>query len=242
MPSADRPSDLGFPERRGASPLSATLKRLKREGCSVLVCGVVGDAVRAEMTRRLFGSTEADRWRILGRTSTASLAPSAYFPVDLQSDRRAVVVSHPDAARTRATADGIEAAPVASERQQTRATSSEIAESDALRAALTEAVLKVAGHNHLSPGVLRVGVTSVGAFLDSGVDEVIEFVRTVESPVHAANGIFHVHAPLSHDDDRIAALLPHFDVRIDLRISDPLPPEHRWYLPAVDERTTWMRL
>ncbi|WP_254546614.1 DUF7504 family protein [Halomarina pelagica] len=242
MPAPDEQSDVESFERPEAS-FARTLERLKREGCSVLVCGTVAAEIRAKMTRQLFGSTEMYRRRILGHTGTTALDPDAYLPAEPPSDRHAVVVSRAGPVRASDTSGVVDVARAVSEYHPSGGSGGSLDELDALGTALAGAVDEVADRDHLSPGVLRVGVTSLEPYLDAdGVEEVVRFVRTVAAPVHEDGGMLHVHVPLSHDDARVRALLPYFDARIDLRVHEPLPPECRWYLPAIDEQTTWMRL
>jgi hypothetical protein len=74
-----------------------------------------------------------------------------------------------------------------------------------------------------------------------GEREVVRFLRLLTTAVRGVRGLGHVHCPLADDDDRVTALRPLFDARIELRRREGFGPEQRWHLPEYGA-TEWVRI
>jgi hypothetical protein len=70
---------------------------------------------------------------------------------------------------------------------------------------------------------------------------VVRFLRLLTTAVRGVRGLGHVHCPLADDDDRVTALRPLFDARIELRRREGFGPERRWHLPEYGA-TEWVRI
>jgi hypothetical protein len=148
--------------RRPSARPADRLRRLKREGCNLLLAGAVSDATATRATRRLLGSTELDRKRVLvvpGGTAAGDLLPSG-----VSADDPAVSVVAYDAA-------GPESLPD-------------------LAGRAAEAVRGYAAADGLVGGELRLAVASLGALVDDhDVRDVEAFLRRVTAAVRDARGI-----------------------------------------------------
>src|SRR5699024_2869256 len=64
----------------------ASLDNLKQSGCIVLVTGVVDEIVRAAASRRLFGTPQLPRQRVVIHTNDIALQPASYLPHGIAPD------------------------------------------------------------------------------------------------------------------------------------------------------------
>ncbi|MWG34185.1 DUF7504 family protein [Halomarina oriensis] len=216
-----------------ASTVVETLQRLKRAGSRLLVTGSVSAAVRAQQTRHLLGSPEEDRARILALADDSS--PSAHLPEGppTAADRVAVVEHRGD----------VRSATVArAEPLPPRETAT-----DSMAAFYEDVLAAVAADRRANgapaPATLRVGVVGGGALVDRhGLDRSERMLRSLGDTVVADRGMFHCHVAAASDAAVVDALLPSFDVHVELRHREGLPPEQRWSFPETDERTEWMLL
>jgi hypothetical protein len=212
--------------------LAATLRRLKRSGARLLVTGAAGGAVRARQTRRLLGSTDERRARVLALADESS--PSAFLPDPLDAtDERVAVVEHGDGVRSAAAASAEPLPPRP--------------EADALAAFHAAVIDAIADDRHANgpydPATLRVGVVGAGSLVDRyGLDRTERALRSLGDRVVDRRGMYHCHLAGRPDGPTATRLAPSFDARIDLRHRDGLPPEQRWSFPGSGESTGWTLL
>lgn len=214
------------------------LKRLKIEGCNLLVTGAVSTDVTAQATRTLLGSPDADRKRVVAIAdseggSVTDRLPSGVEPdggdvwiIDQQTHQRSV----PKAARS-------------SDLQLPDATANE----DELKQLREEIIVAIEyfgeASDDLDPAELRLSVPSLGRLAhEHGVTNVSRFIRGVSAMVHGVHGMAHYHLPRPDDDELVDRLSPLFDARIELRKRDGLPTEQRWHVPEYEQNTGWVRL
>ncbi|MFC6837625.1 DUF7504 family protein [Halomarina ordinaria] len=220
--------------------IAAELAELKREGCHLLVTGVVSDAVRARQTRNLFGSPRERRRRILALVSTDLAGAKTYLPGDIDVDDEDVALL--DFSTTVRSTVGTET----SGPSWTTGPASPAAPGDglvALRGALERELVDAVSTTERTPGRIRVGVLTLGVLLDEyGLDRTRGFVTSLGRAVRTAGGMGHCHLPLAPDATETEALVSAFDARIDLRHRDGRPPEQRWHLTESDSTTDWMLL
>lgn len=217
----------------GSSPtIAATLRRLKREGATLLVTGEVGAAVRAQQTRRLLGSPREERARLLALADESAAANYLPAPV-APTDDRVTVVEHDASVRSGAAAS---AEPLPRE-----ATADPLADFHA--ATLAGIAAERDAHGPFAPAELRVGLVGLGTLVDRhGLDRTGRAVRSLGETVTGHRGMYHCHLAGPADAAEATALEPAFDARIDLRHRGGLPPEQRWSFLDSGESTEWMLL
>ncbi|WP_128475747.1 DUF7504 family protein [Halorussus pelagicus] len=212
------------------------LKRLKRDGCNLLVTGAVSEDVTIEATRTLLGAPTAERKRILALADSQSENVRERLPSGVESedpdvwlvDQETCQRSVPKAAESAAThlpADESDRSPLGRLRE--------------------EIILAIdffadAG---LDPSELRLSVSSLGRLThEHGPDRVARFVRSVSAMVRGVHGMAHYHLPTPDDDEMVERLSGLFDARVELRKRDGVPTEQRWHVPEHDQTTEWLRL
>lgn len=217
---------------RTSRNIAGTLDRLKRQGSRLLVTGVVGADVRAAQTRRLLGSPDEQRTRILALADGSS--PSSFLPDSVTpTDDRVHVVEHADTVRSGATASAEPLPPGGLD--------------DPLSTFHTRLLRTIRNEcdavDGFEPAELRVAVVGLGTLVDrDGFDRVARLVRSLGDAVVDHRGMFHCHVAGPASAPELSALSPSFDARIDLRHRDRLPPEQRWSITETGESTEWMLL
>lgn len=217
---------MGGTDYFGGGDLADVLPALKRRGCSLLITGEVSDRVSMVASRRLFGSADRDRRRVVGLTRQAARKPNRWFPADV--DRTAETTTVVELAES---AEGASDADEPAERVRP------------VREDVEAAVDRVVGGDSLDPGQLRVGVYSVSPLVGRfGREPVFALLEAIADVVTEYRGMGHVHLPWDDGARVVEALDPLFDARIELRqvpAAGPTP-EQRWH---VDELTTeWVEL
>ncbi|WP_135827411.1 DUF7504 family protein [Halorussus halobius] len=218
--------------RLGARDLRDRLQTLKQFGCTVLVTGNVSEEVSREMTRKLLGSPEESRTRILALTDQDRGDVPDLLPGDVTASDGDVYVA--DYGGTRA------ASPASVESSDADWRCDDL---DVLRGRLCEtiATAKMASSGFES-GELRVSVFTLSSLLarhDSAAVE--QFVSTVADHVRGVRGMGHFHLPVADDAEVVRRLAPLFDVRIELRETRGAP-EQRWHFSDCDAPTEWVGL
>lgn len=220
------------------SRFGEALRNLKRHGCSLLVTGDVPFETRAAMSRRLFGTPDEQRYRLLAVTNSVGLPVSRYLPsgvVPTGSD--VTVVDFADELRG-ATASG--ATPPTETGPTHRADDAD--RLSTLRTSMSAAVDRLSDRvDTFDTGELRVGVASLcGPFDAEEATRVRRTVDTLVEDVVDRRGMVHCHLLGGTDD--VTALTDAFDVCIELRDRGTGVPEHRWVVPDQSVQTQWVSL
>lgn len=218
---------------RGGSALTETINELKQRGCAILVTGNVREEIIAQECRSLFGSTDQDRYRILGLTDDNRAAPTEYFPIPSISDESSWVLNLGEQTRSVAeTADqfgppNYEAPPTA-----------------VLRWELQNA-LDHYSQNDLAPGMVRLGVNSLSHLIrEDGKESVYRLVQGLNQHVRDLNGMAHYVFSKPTDEDAeatIEELMETCDIHVRLRKRRGVSlPEEKWHAPDDDLETEWI--
>lgn len=220
----------------GSVEFAEVLRRLKREGCNLLVTGEVPVVVSDAATRRLLGAPFEDRRRVLAFTSAGVERVTARLPGGCRpTDRDVTVIEQRDSTRS-----------VATERagEQGFAVTDVGPGLDDLETAILDEIAGFAADTDGPlPAELRLSLDSVRLLVDDhGVDAVATFLDSVTSSVADVRGMAHYHMPIADDAEPVAALTPLFDARIELRQRDGFAPEQRWHLPEYGLTTEWVGL
>jgi hypothetical protein len=202
----------------------STLERLpqfKRRGCNLLVTGAVSESTANRATRRLLGSPDLERRRVLVRTDDAPVADLLPAAVDSRSPTVTVIDSR----------DSQPAAPPA-------------ADTGPL-APLGTAVVDAAdafggGALGCVGGEFRLSVTSLSQLLDDhGVGAVERFLQRVTAAVTRVRGLGHYRYAGPRAELSTLPVDRLFDGVVELR--DRATPEHRLSL-ARTASTDWVEL
>lgn len=225
----------------GVADFQSRLRRLKRDGCNLLV---VGDAPREVFTRAsasMLGDPSVRRWRVFALTDATAESVRERLPADSDAPRplseTTRVVDHAVSARS-ATADaepptdGIPTVSVGGG-----------GGIDELETRLVEVIEEFGERSH-RPAELRVSVDSLLPLLeDHEFGTVYRFLRTVGARVRANDAMAHYVLPEPHDGDRCRRLAGAFDAVIELRTA-PEDADHdaeeRWHLSEADAPTPWI--
>jgi hypothetical protein len=203
-----------------APTLGAVLTELKRTGCTIMLAG--GSRVAREaMSQRLFGSPRADRHRVLV-TPNREYPTEPWLPTGIARDTvETVTLDSPDrSVAATATPDG----------------------SDLGRAhdRLVSAIAK--SPYEFEPGVLRVGVHTADALVDShGREATRSFLASVFETVRDRRGMGHVHLGTDPDADLFGLVKPLTDATVEVRFPDDRQLQQRWYIPEYGY-TNWVSL
>ncbi|UPV74188.1 hypothetical protein M0R89_16815 [Halorussus limi] len=214
------------------------LKRLKHDGCNLLVTGAVSEDVTVKATRTLLGASNAERKRVVALADSRTETVRERLPPGVESDDPNVWLIDQDA-RQRSVPKAVESAAVT------------IPSADAGQSALgrlREEIIAAIDYfsdadGGLEPAELRLSVSSLARMAhEHDPDRVARFVRSVSAMVRGVHGMAHYHLPRPDDDGVVERLSPLFDARIELRKRDGLPTEQRWHVPEHDQTTEWVRL
>lgn len=205
-----------------------TLRRYKRDGCTLLVTGAVDTTATARATRKLLGSPAERRVRLLGLTDPAFDGPAPLLPGGVsRGDDDVTVLDYRDQVRSPAFA-----APLSARGD------------DASLERFSSAVADVASAVEPSPDAdcrLRVGLVSLDPVVDAeGLGPAADMVAAAGTAVSDARGMFHAHLGVPDDDALVDEFAPLFDARIELRRRRGHVPEQRWHLP--EETSPWLEL
>lgn len=240
------------PPDEDLAAFQSRLRRLKREGCNLLV---VGDAPRELFMRAsasMLGDADARRWRVFGRTDATPESVRDRLPA-------ASVAPRPQSETTK-----IVSYPIASQRTtETAGTTGHVPEvtvSDVclpgFRSELLAALEEFSTRSH-RPAAVRLSVDSLAPLLDRYDREVVrQFLRTVTDRVHDWNAMAHYVLPVAYDSDQCQRLVDEFDAVVELRTtservdeqssSDDSPQayraEERWHLPELAATMPWVSL
>lgn len=212
---------------------AAELMQRKRQGCCVLVTGRVSEQTRAAQSRQLFGARDASRHRVLALTDATPTGAGRYLPDDISPAHSSVTVL--DYTETVRDATGTVETPL---QQPDVDGSNEVG--SRLETMLREPVEAAVRNGPSGPGVLRLGVATLGALIAvDGLSPTQAFVKAVRADVVDVHGIVHFHLPGTPDPETLDALYPETDIHIELRESHHVP-EHRWHLLGSELSTDWL--
>lgn len=211
------------------------LASLKRDGCNVLVTGNVREAVSQRISRKLLGSSDKSRTRILGLTDQDPDDATSLLPGDLVSDDDNVHVLN-YACGTR-TADAVPSSADTSRSEWQREDLDQF-QSDICKA-ITTAKDMQRGYDSAE---LRVSLFTLSYLVSQYESEAVEqFVSGVGDHIRGVSGMGHYHLALADDSETVQRFAPLFDVRIELREKRGLP-EQRWHFPEHNAVTSWVGL
>ena len=215
-----------FSDRRPAADAerrstASRLPQFKRRGCNLLVTGAVSETTANRATRRLLGTSDLERRRVLVHTDDTPVAD--LLPAAVDSHSRTVTVIDSRADRPAAPAD---------------------ADSDPLARLGTAAVDAADAFGGGAPGCtggeFRLSVTSLGRLLaDHGVVAVERFLRRLTEAVTRVRGVGHYRYIGPRADLSTLPLDRLFDGFVELR--DGANPEHRVSLLRTTP-TDWVDL
>jgi len=214
------------------------LKRLKHDGCNLLVTGAVSEDVTVQATRTLLGAPNAERKRVLALADSRRANATERLPTGVDSDDSDVWIIDQQACQ-RSVPQAAQSADV-----DFPTAGDDRAALDYLREEVILAIDHFQNANGgLDPSELRLSVSSLGRLgHERDPDTVAEFVRSVSAMVRGVRGMAHYHLARPDDDDVVDRLSPLFDARIELRKRDGMPTEQRWHVPKHERTTDWVRL
>ncbi|WP_276299782.1 DUF7504 family protein [Halorussus lipolyticus] len=240
-------SDGGSRNERGTdSPgedivaFQSRLRRLKREGCNLLVVGDVPRELFTRASESMVGDADARRWRVFGLTDATPESVRDRIPPDDVAPRprseTTKLVSHSvgsqrtaDTAPTAATADTVFTPGTGTNdaRHETTPTPPAVDVSDgdltAFRRELVSAVEEFGARSH-RPAEVRLAIDSLGPLFDHyDLEAIREFLRAVGDRVHARNAMAHYVLPVAYDSDPRRVLADEFDAIVELRTTTERP-------------------
>lgn len=223
---------------RSTHEFQEVLKRLKHDGCNLLVTGAVSEDVTIEATRTLLGAANAERKRIVALADSQAGNVRDRLPSGVASDDPDVWVVDQDTRQRSVPKAAESAAP------RLPADDSDRSTLGGLREEIILAIDFFAdADGGLDPSELRLSVSSLGRLAhEHDPDRVARFVRSVSAMVRGVHGMAHYHLPTPDDDEMVERLSGLFDARVELRKRDGVPTEQRWHVPEHDQATEWVRL
>jgi hypothetical protein len=237
------------------------LRRLKREGCNLLVVGDVPRELFTRASESMLGDADARRWRVFGLTdatpeSVRDRLPSADAAPRPHSETTKIVTHAVGSQRTADTASVTDITAPETTVPGEAVPEVDVSDGD-LEAFQRELVsaLDVFGVRSHRPAAVRLSVDSLAPLLDRyDRESVRRFLRTVADRVHDRNAMAHYVLPVAYDSDTCQGLTEEFDAVVELRTtiecatdsSDDSPRPHRaeerWHLPESDTTMPWVPL
>lgn len=220
-----------MPNRAADGGFGTVLQSLKRDGALVLVAGVASDAVLDSLGSRLLGEPTADRprLRVVGALNRVPLSRVVDRVARAGEEAATGHVVTTDAHRATLAAP----AGDAPDRPPVTTVDDESAFVERFPAVVEDLVDERGG---VAPAELRVGVDSLRALGEAGVDAA-PFVARLRDLLKTYRGLGHVVLPAEPAAE--SALADEVDVVVELRTRGGTP-EHRWRLPEHDCRTDWL--
>ncbi|WP_425493599.1 DUF7504 family protein [Natronosalvus vescus] len=212
--------------------VTTQLESLKRKGCNILVTGNVPPEVSFHATRNLFGDDQCERsrQRILACTD---LHPPGnhYLWTGYESEPELISSAGLQRSISRLPSPrGIAAADLNWISEFQMQICEAIAEADATT-------------DGLEPSQLRMSVMTLRPTIETVThDETDRFLRVLTHLVEGVSGMAHYHLPVDDEDELVTRHADHFDIRIELRNRDHVPPESRWHFPDCGKATRWHQL
>lgn len=211
------------------------LRRLKRQGASVLVVGTVQPEQRRDICRRLFGQApDRDRRRVF--VSTAGTIDDLSTIVDDPTSDAFRLLTYDAPARSAAadtTAISSSATPTLPHTETDSLAELGIAISSTIEEFDTDA-------DGLEPSALRVGVDSLLPLLEEyGRERVFTFLHLTNGRTRDVGGMIHYHLPVERDATVVSVLSSLFDVLVELREQNGRQQE-RWTLSDGQYCSGWI--
>lgn len=225
------------------------LRRLKTEGCNLLVVGEGPERLFARASSQMLGDGETRRYRALAVTEGSAAVARRRLPdaADSLADTTAIVtqdeftrsaaVDETEAAVERGRTSADELPPVPERRVESGGLA-------ALRDELDDAISAFdARADGLSPAQLRVGVDSLAPLADRHDEaELRRFLRLLGERVREYDGMAHYVLAEPYESDRVQRLAPDFDAVVELRTTGDAAGQERWHLPDEDVTMPWLPL
>lgn len=242
MAHADRPSD----------DAPGPLLDQKQDGVAVLVTGAVPTDVHRSMSKRLLGSPDADRRRVLALTRHDEHALRERLPEGARTTPDSLGVVLGDGwTRSAAATSGVEGPGETVDAPLDASPSGFDGVPEETLTVLDDPSLSTFGERlartvtrlrdtagGFDPGQLRLGLDSIDHLADDyGDDEVLRFTHLLADQVRNDDGMIHLHTHRDHDELPVARLADVADVVIRLRLAGD-GPEFRPYLDG-DPLTDW---
>ena len=203
---------------------SAALGSLKEDGCVILVTGAVDETVRAATSRRLFGTPQLPRQRIVVHADDTALQPASYLPHGIAPDSTSVELCEWNS------------------RDRSDALSTVENALDSGRLARVIADSEPAS-DEFTPGEIRVGVLTLAGILEQHGQAATEtLLSSFGQQVRNHHGLVHCHLPMKSESATATELASTVDIHIHLRDQSGYPPEQRWHLCETDCSSEWMPL
>jgi len=216
------------------------LRRLKSEGCNLLLAGEPSREVFTRASETLLGDSDIRRWRVFALTDADPESVYDRLPA-------ASVAPRPPAETTRVVNHATPPRPITAAADGPEATLPEVTVGDAnlagLRTQLCETIADL-GARSCHPSELRVAVDSLAPLLAHyEFDVVRRFLRLVGNRVREHDGMAHYVLPDAYDSDRCQRLAGEFDAVVELRtVAGDHDAEARWHLREPDVTTPWVPL
>lgn len=220
--------------RGQGSSFGDTLRELKNQGCSVLLCGIVSDDVREQTSARLLGKKTASVDRTCLFVTTNQNFQSvhtrlALADIPVQSAR---VIWMENTLRS-AAANTVDSYPF-----QATHVSSDIKSLEQLVRHTIAALER--DHGGFAPAQLRVCVDTLPSLIiDEDNKSVEAFLDTLDQMAAATRGMVHCILPFAYDASVVERFIPYFDITISLRPTNQGATQQQWYLPVMNYRTDW---
>lgn len=229
----ETPESNRVPSSSESQRFTAALDGLKQAGCVVLVTGVVDETVRAAASRRLFGTPQLPRQRVVVYPGDIALQPASYLPHGITPDSTSVQLCEWDSLTRGESAD--------TEMGNTHEIPTDLVVcSDRLSGIIAD--LEPTS-NEFAPGEIRVGVLTLSTIVEEyGQTATETFLSSFGQRVQRHHGLVHCHLPMESKSTTALALANTVDIHIRLRDQDGNPPEQQWYLCETDCASKWMPL
>jgi hypothetical protein len=229
------------PPYENLTDFQSRLRRLKCEGCNLLVVGGPPREVFTRASEAMLGDPDARRWRVFALTDATPQSVYDRLPATSAAPR-------PPSETTRIVNHALPPRPITDDVDSSVATVPEVSVSDAnlagLRTELCEAIDDFGARSH-RPAEVRLAVDSLAPLLDNyEFDVVRRCLRAVGERVYEHDAMAHYVLPEPYDSQRCQRLEDEFDAVVELRTGPEgrEEAEERWRFPGADATTPWVPL
>jgi hypothetical protein len=225
------PDSDEVPSSSDSQRFTAALDGLKQSGCVVLVTGVVDETVRAAASRRLFGTPQLPRQRVVVHVDDTALQPASYLPHGITSDNTSVQLCDWDSLMQGESEETEDVHEIPTDLVVCSDRLGEIIEDSEPTS------------DEFAPGEIRVGVLTLSVIVEEyGRTATETFLTSFGQRVRSHHGLLHCHLPMESESATALALANTVDIHVHLRDQDGSLPEQRWYLCETDCCSKWMPL
>lgn len=222
-------SEPGRPPLKGASgdTFAALLDRLKKRGTSVLVVGDLSTDLEQALSRRMMGSPDEQRYRLLAALRPLE-SPAGWFPESVTPEDEWVnVVDH----------GGLPRGGVAAT-NGTASSGADLPSASQLADRVDDWVTRVERETDPEPGAIRVGIASLDVLLErEDVGAPREVAERVHGLMREHQGVAHLYFPRRRSSPVVQQITVWVDVVVEVRTSEGRP-EQRWAVQDTVE-TSW---